>query len=291
MKKGGNLSIILLILLLWPIASSAQRREPLPVEFVKISGRLYEITGGSGARGGMYVGDNGVLVIDAKMDKDSVDRVLQEIERIAGKPVVYLVNTHSDGDHIMGNRFFSESVTVISHENCRKEFFLPQRDGSPSEWSNPELSPFIPSLTFRDKMDVYLGSKKVELWHFGTGHTVGDTVVYFPEENVAFVGDQYFKGRPPLIHSYKGGNSFGHVTNLESMLAALDANQFMSGHSDPASREDIRNHIAVMKKRHEKVSTLIQTGKTLDEIKREFGDNESELVETIFTEITTSSSQ
>lgn len=287
--KKGNLTIVILMLLLWPVSSSAQRREARPVEFVKISDRLYEIIGGSGARGGMYVGDNGVLVIDAKMDKDSVDRVLQEIKRIAGKPVRYLVNTHSDGDHIRGNRFFSESVTVISHENCRKEFFLLKRDGSPSEWSNPELSPFIPSLTFRDKMDVYPGSKKVELWHFGVGHTVGDIVVYFPEENVAFVGDQYFRGRPQLIHSYKGGNSFGHVKNLESMLEVLDARQFMSGHSDPASREDIGNHIAVMKKRHEKVSTLIQTGKTLDEIKEEFEDNESALVETIFTEITTSS--
>ncbi len=289
--KKGNLTIVILMLLLWPVSSSAQRREARPVEFVKISARLYEITGGSGARGGMYVGDNSVLVIDAKMDKDSVDRVLQEIRRIAGKPVRYLVNTHSDGDHIRGNKFFPESVTVISHENCRKEFFLPKRDGSPSEWSNPELSPFIPSLTFRDKMDVYPGSKKVELWHFGVGHTVGDIVVYFPEENVAFVGDQYFRGRPQLIHSYKGGNSFGHVKNLESMLAALDARQFMSGHSDPASREDIRNHIAVMKKRHEKVKALIQTGKTLDEIKQEFVDNESALVETIFTEISTSSSR
>jgi len=289
--KKGTLEIILLVLLLWPMVSSAQRREAPPVEFVKISGRLYEITGGSGARGGMYVGDNGVLVIDAKMDKDSVDSVLQEIKRIAGKPVRFLVNTHSDGDHIRGNKFFSESVTVISHENCRKEFFLPKGDGSPSEWNNPKLSPFIPSLTFRDKMDVYLGSKKVELWYFGVGHTVGDIVVYFPEEKAAFVGDQYFRGRPQLIHSYKGGNSFGHVKNLESMLEALDASQFMSGHSDPASREDIGNHIATMKKRQEKVKTLINTGKTLDEIKKEFEDNESALVETIFTEITTSSSR
>ncbi len=104
--KKGNLTIVILMLLLWPVSSSAQRREARPVEFVKISDRLYEIIGGSGARGGMYVGDNGVLVIDAKMDKDSVDRVLQEIKRIAGKPVRYLVNTHSDGDHIRGNRFF-----------------------------------------------------------------------------------------------------------------------------------------------------------------------------------------
>ena len=80
-------------------------------------------------------------------------------------------------------------------------------------------------------MDVYLGLKKVELWYFGIGHTTGDIVIYFPEEKTAFIGDQYFYGRSQLIHSYKGGNSFGHVENLIKMLETLYAEKFYSGHS------------------------------------------------------------
>jgi glyoxylase-like metal-dependent hydrolase (beta-lactamase superfamily II) len=134
-------------------------------------------------------------------------------------------------------------------------------------------------------MDIYLGSKKVELWYFGVGHTTGDAVVYLPEEKTAFIGDQAFVGRPQLIHSYKGGNSFEHVKTLTKMLENIAAEKFCSGHSDIISRETIQKHIAEMKTRQEKVGSLIQKGKTLEEIKKEFSENESRLIESIFNEI------
>ncbi|MQY78949.1 MAG: MBL fold metallo-hydrolase, partial [Bacteroidetes bacterium] len=240
---------------------------------------------GQGARGGAYIGDNEVLLIDAKMDKKSVDQTIEEINKLTDKPIKYLVNTHSDGDHISGNQYFPETVIFIAHENCRNDFYHPGRDGSPSEWNNPELAPFIPSITFNDKMDIYLGTKKVELWYFGVGHTTGDIVVYFPEEKTAFLGDQIFLTRPQLIHSYKGGNSFEHVKTLTKMLKTLDAEKFCSGHSEIANREVIRNHIDQMIKRQEKVKSLIKNGKDLEEIKSEFEENEAGLIETIFNEI------
>jgi len=274
-----------LFLLLFVSYSFAQQREVQPVSFNKISDRLYEIVGGQGARGGAYIGDNEVLVIDAKMNKNSVDQVIEGIKRITDKPIKYLVNTHSDGDHVRGNQYFPETVTFIGHENCRKEFFHTGRDGSQSEWNNPDLAPFIPSLTFRDKMDLYLGSKKVELWYFGIGHTTGDIVIYFPEEKTAFVGDQIFLSRVPLVHSYKGGNSFERVKTLTKMLVRLDAEKFCSGHSEMTDREGIRNQIDIMKRYQEKVKVLIKKGYSLDEIKGEFKEDEARLIETIYNEI------
>jgi cyclase len=288
MKRKSIIICISVFLLLSASYLLAQQREVQPVEFKKISDRLYEILGGSGANGGAYIGDNGVLIIDAKMDKNSVDQVLQGIKKITDKPIKYLVNTHSDGDHVRGNQYFPQMVTIISHENCRKEFFHPGRDGSLSEWNKPELAAFIPSLTFRDKMDVYLGSKKAELWYFGIGHTTGDIVIYFPEEKTAFIGDQFFLTRPQLIHSYKGGNSFEHVKTLTKMLDTLDAEKFCSGHSEIVDRETIKNHIEQMKKRQEKVKTLMEQGKSLEEIKSEFEENEARLIESIYNEIKSS---
>ncbi len=285
MKNNSKLTFVLVLLLLFASNSFGRRRAAQPVEFKKISEGLFEILGGRGAQGGAYIGDNGVLVIDAKMDKKSVDQVIEGLRRITDKPIRYLVNTHSDGDHVAGNRYFPETVTFIAHENCRQEFFHPRRDGTPSEWSKPELSPFVPSLTFRDKMDVYLGSKKAELWYFGVGHTTGDAVVYFPEEKIAFIGDQIFLTRAQLIHSYKGGNSFEHVKTLTKMLQTLDAEKFCSGHSEMTNRETIRNHIDQMKKRQEKVKALTEKGKNVEEIKSEFEENEARLIETICNEI------
>jgi len=278
--------IFILVLLFGLISPSfAQQKEAQPVKFLKISNNLYEIHGGSGANGGLYIGDNGVLVIDAKMNKDSVDQVLAGIKNITDKPVIYLVNTHSDGDHVNGNRFFPESVIIVAHINCRKEFFHTQRDGSASTWSSTELAPFVPSVTFNDKMDIYLGTKKIELWYFGKGHTTGDIVVYFPEEKTAFVGDQIFIGRAQLIHSYKGGNSFAHVKTLTKMLTTLDAEKFCSGHADVIGREAVKKHIKEMVGLQDKVKDLKALGKKLAEIKAKFNENESRLIEAIYNEI------
>jgi cyclase len=284
MKKNTGLLLLLTIFLFAP-DSFGRRGQTQPVEFRKISDRLYEILGGQGSRGGAYIGDNGVLVIDAKSDSKTVDEVIAGIRKITDKPVKYLVNTHSDGDHVTGNRYFPQTATFIAHENCRKDFFQPGRNGAPSDWNKPELSPFVPSVTFRDKMDLHLGSKKVELWYFGVGHTTGDIVLYFPEEKTAFLGDQVFLERAQLIHAHKNGNSFEHVKTLSMMLEKLDAEDFCSGHSEMTDRDGIRRHIARMKERQDKVRELIAKGKSAEEIKAEFEASEARLIETICNEL------
>jgi len=283
MKK--KIELVLMLTLLLASNSIGRQRAEQPVEFKKISDRLFEIVGGRGAQGGAYIGDDGVLVIDAKMDQASVNQVIEGIKRITDKPIKYLVNTHGDGDHIVGNRYFPETVTIIAHENCRKDFFLPGRNGAASQWSKPDLAPFVPSLTFSDKMNIHIGSKTVELWYFGVGHTTGDTVVYFPQEKTAFIGDQVFLARAQLIHSYKGGDSFEHVKTLTKMLGKIDAEKFCSGHSEMTNRAGIENHIDRMKKRQEKIRALIAKGKNTEEIKGEFEDSEARLVESICGEI------
>ena len=289
MKNTIKIIFMLAFAFLFVSNALGRQRAEQPVEFKKLSDRLFEIVGGQGAQGGAYIGDDGVLVIDAKMDKASVGQVIEGIKQITGKPIKYLVNTHGDGDHIVGNRYFPETVTIIAHENCRKDFFLPGRNGAASEWSRPDLAPFVPSLTFSEKMNIHLGSKTVELWYFGVGHTTGDTVVYFPEEKTAFIGDQIFLTRAQLIHSYKGGDSFEHVKTLTKMLGTIDAEKFCSGHSEMTNHAGIENHIGQMKKRQEKIRALIEKGKNTEEIKSEFEDSEARLIESICDEIKKSS--
>jgi len=278
---------IICVLALCPFSSvvSGRQAQSQPVEFKKISDRLFEIHGGRGSQGGAYIGDDAVLVIDSKMDEQSVEQVIAGLKEMTDKPIKYLVNTHSDGDHVAGNRYFPKTVTFVAHENCRKDFFRPGRDGSESQWNTPQLAPFVPSLTFSEKMEIHLGTKKVELWYFGVGHTTGDAVLYFPEEKTAFIGDQVFLTRPQLIHSYKGGNSFEHVKTLTLMLETIDAERFCSGHSEMTDRNGIKNHIRDIRSMQEKVKSLIEKGKGLEEIKGQFGQNEGRLIEAIYAEI------
>ncbi len=219
-------SILVLVILFSTSVFGQQSQAPIassPVVSKQVESNIYMFTGGRGANTGAYIGEKEVLLIDSKQDSASVGQVLAAIKKLTNSPVTRLVNTHADGDHVFGNRFQPKGVTFIAHENCLKEFFVPNMNGTPSDWNNPDLKPFLPSVPYTDRMDLQVGAKKIELRHFGTGHTTGDTVVYFPEEKVAFIGDQVFVGRVQLIHGYEGGISWGDGANLEKMLAILSA--------------------------------------------------------------------
>ncbi len=284
--KSRYLSVLLTGLLL--IAASpafTQRGQTPPVTFNKISDCLYEIQGGSGAASGAYIGDDSVILIDAKMDEASQQAILDKIADMTDKPIKYLINTHSDGDHINGNQYVPKSVTIISHENCRTEILGPGRNGEGSQWTNTELMPFVPSVTFTDKMAVYPGGQKVALSYHGVGHTTGDAVVFFAEEKTAFIGDMVFLERPQLIHSYKDGNSLKYVETVTNMLASVDADKFVTGHSSIVNRSQIRAHLEQMKQRQAKVRSLMSQNRTLAQIQNEFAENEATLIETIYNEL------
>ncbi len=206
---------------------TAQERETSPVTLARISESVYQIVGGRGSNGGVIIGEGGVLFVDSKMDEESVKQSIEAIRSTTDKPVKFLVNTHSDSDHIMGNRYFPNTFTFIAHDNCRDDFF--KKDfGRESDWGEPEYYPFTPSLTFKENLNVWLGKDLVELHYFGIGHTSGDIVVYYPKDKIAFLGDLYFSGRPQLIHSNKNGNSFEYVKTLTEMLETLDAETFFT---------------------------------------------------------------
>ena len=46
-----------------------------------------------------------------------------------------------------------------------------------------------PTLTFNDRLTLYLGKRRVDLMFLGRGHTAGDIVAHVPDENVMFTGD------------------------------------------------------------------------------------------------------
>jgi cyclase len=283
-----NFSILVLIILFSTAAFGQQSQPaaaPAPVVSKQVSPNIYMFTQGRGANTGAYIGEKEVLLIDSKQDSASVAQVLAAIKKLTNNTVTRLVNTHADRDHVFGNRFQPAGLIFIAHENCLKEFFLPSMDGTPSDWNNTALNAFLPSVTYKDRMDIEVGAKPIQLHYFGVGHTTGDTVVYFPDEKVAFIGDQIFTTRVQLIHAYKGGSSFGEVAVLEKMLSTIDAQQFVCGHNDVIDRAAVQSHIAQMKAMQEKVRDLKVKGQSIEEVQKQFGKNQSALIQTIYNEI------
>jgi cyclase len=277
---------VLAVLVFCSMSLTVGFSQQLPATSVeKVADHIYVVKGGSGANTGFYVGEKGVLVIDAKMTAESAKEMIEEIKKLTLKPVTSMVLTHSDGDHVNGLAGFPSGLEIISHAQTKKDM--------EEAFKDPKLEalrPYLPNKTLTEKMDVRMGRERIHLLHFGPAHTSGDVVIFFPAEKVAFVGDLVFIGRDPLIHRQKGGTSLGLVKTLHALLE-LPADRYVPGHGDVVSKSDIETLTKSIEEKQAKIRTMIQEGKTLDDVKKALGVEDSpgrrfmSLVEVIYLDL------
>ena len=298
MKRWFVYVIICLLFLGFISLSSAQQQtsqqtQPLRQEVPAISvqnvrGSIYQLKGGMGANTGFFIGEREVVAVDAKMTEDSAREMIGEIKKLTSHPIRTMIITHSDSDHVNGLVGFPQGIDIISHEKTRVHM--------DKAFQSVQERAYLPNITFSDRLSLYPGSglrgTRIDLFYFGPAHTDGDAVVYFPDEKVAFIGDLIFIGRDMLIHRHKNGSSFGLVKVLKAILN-LDAEIFISGHSDLATRKDIQNLIEGVEEKQIRIQALAREGKTLGQVKEIFhvedppgGLRRMSLVEVIYLEVT-----
>jgi cyclase len=293
--RGFKNPALFLLFILAGVGYCLAQQQPLTVQ--KIRGGIYMVKGGSGANTGFYIGDTEVLIIDAKMTVESTKQIIEEVRKLTAKPITRIILTHSDGDHVNGLNGLPAGLKIYAHPQTKKD--LEEASKSPD---TPYLREYLPNevcspcaASKESSMNLRMGAELLQLYYFGPAHTSGDLVVYFPAEKVAFVGDLTFVGRDPLIHRQKGGSSLGLMETLQSLLS-LDADTFISGHSDPLTRQDIQGIYASLAEKRDKVKAMIDEGKSLDEIKKAFGIQDAQvqpgrprfpgLVEVIYLDLT-----
>jgi cyclase len=271
------------------VLSTGFTQQPSTHTATQVADNVYMIRG-SLANTGFIVGEEEVLFIDAEMTADAAKDMLDLMKKETSKSLTKLVLTHSDGDHINGIGGFPKGLEIYSSAEAKNEMIAEFK-----AQSLQNLMDYLPTQTFTDKMDIHLGSERIQLLHFGPAHTSGDTVVFIPDKKIAFVGDLVFLGMDPLIHRQKGGTSLGLIKNLQAILN-LDADTFISGHNDVLSRNDVENVLKDVQKKVDKVRSLILQGKSLNETKEAFGIKDipakagglsfPSLVEVIYLELT-----
>jgi glyoxylase-like metal-dependent hydrolase (beta-lactamase superfamily II) len=244
-----------------PTQPAQYQPQPAPLTLEKIADNIYQVKGGSGANGGVIIGQKEVMVIDAKMSEESAKQMLAEIGKISPVPVRVLALTHSDGDHVNGITGFPTDIKILAQEETKRYMDEAFKD-------EKQRAYLLLIKTFASGGPEYdLGGRKVRLLYFGPAHTSGDAVVFCPQEKVAFLGDLFFAGRDPLVHRHKNGSSFGLVKVLNSVLQ-LDAEVFLSGHAEKATRADVENLIKSIEEKQAQIKAMIAAGKSLDEIKK-----------------------
>ena len=180
--------------------------QPLELEIQEIADNLYVLTGPtSGGNTAIFVTNDGVVLVDSKLPGLGPN-ILEYITFLTDNPVTTLINTHSHLGHVGGNAEFSASVDIIAHaataDNMRVANLFPD-------------SPGLPTTTFSDQMAIGTGDDMVALYHFGPGHTAGDTWVVFPAVRAAHSGDIFPGRRLPFIDVDAGGSGLAIADTLQ----------------------------------------------------------------------------
>ena len=229
------------------IAVGGQEPEPLSIRPVKDG--LYLING-TGGNVGVRVTSEGVILIDDKFPRN-FEAIQNRVSEVTDQPVKYVINTHHHGDHAGGNVEYVKIAEVIAHQNARDNMIKNEQDGPPR-------------IVYTNETAVYLGGAEVRAYHFGRGHTNGDTIVYFPDLRTIHGGD-LLHGIAPFIDYANGGSSREWITTLDQALE-LDFNTAIPGHGQVMTKTDVRafrdQFVAV--RRH--MTELLESGVSKDDV-------------------------
>jgi glyoxylase-like metal-dependent hydrolase (beta-lactamase superfamily II) len=195
---------------------------------------------------GLVVGDDAALVIDTRGSERQGRELADEIRWITqGRLVV--ANTHHHYDHTFGNFAFLPAE-MWGHEQCAARLRSDSRTTQYAlaaampefalEYTDTHITP--PNKTFRDSVQLELGRRKVELTHYGRGHTDNDIVVVVPDVHVVFAGDLVEQGGPP---SFEDSYPMDWPGTLGRILDVAHG-AVVPGHGEVVSRAFVEGQLA-----------------------------------------------
>jgi len=184
---------------------------------------------------GILVGRDGTVLIDTVATRPRAARLAAQVAMMSPGPVRTIVNTHHHGDHTFGNCAFDPSVTVVAHELATAEMLdagLGLTGLWPAvDWGEIRLVP--PTMTFSERLTLYVDQRRVELHHVGPAHTTNDVVAWLPDERVLFAGDVVMSGCTPFVLM---GSVSGSLSALRR-LRELNPATVVSGHGPVSGPE------------------------------------------------------
>src|SRR2546427_7770119 len=223
------------------ICSSAARAQQqqdfskVQIKVTKVSGNIYMLEG-QGGNIAASVGEDGIVIVDDQFAPlaDKIQAALKEL-KITDKPVRFVINTHYHGDHTGGNVPFNNAgSTLIAQDNLRKRLEsggTAGNGGSIKMENKPAPKEALPIITFEHDVTVHLNGEDIRALHFPAGHTDGDSIIFFPKNNVVHMGDDFVRYGFPFIDVSSVGSVQGMIAALEKATAQLPADvKVIPGH-------------------------------------------------------------
>ncbi len=198
--------------------------EEKKISFTQLGEGLYAFTAEGDPNTGVIIGDDSVMIVDAQATPVMAQLVIEQIRGVTDKPIKYVVLSHYHAVRVLGASAY-DSEQIIASDTCRAMIHERGQEDWDSEYARfPRLFQAAdsipgltwPTMTFKDKMTVYMGKRRVDLMHLGRAHTAGDIVAWVPDSRVMFSGD---------IVEYKSACycGDGHFGDWQGTLDAISA--------------------------------------------------------------------
>jgi glyoxylase-like metal-dependent hydrolase (beta-lactamase superfamily II) len=218
--------------------ASAAPAGPLTPE--KVSDGIWLMPGG--AKSVVIEFRDHVMVVDAPESEERSIAVMEATKKVVpGKPIRYVVNSHSHFDHSSGLRTYAaEGVTIVTHPvnvPYYEQLWAGPRTITPDRLARSgrkAVFETVPgSRTFTD------GARRVVVHHYaGNFHNPGMLMVHLPKERILIEADSY---TPPANNSEAPGG----VVNLVHFYQAverlrLEVEQIIPIHGRLVTMDDLR---------------------------------------------------
>jgi len=198
----------------------------------KLGDGLYMVT--ENAYQSMFlVYETGVVVVDAPPTYSA--HIKQAIAEVTDKPITHVIYSHSHTDHIGGVTDLGGRPITIAQEET-KRLLLRDKD--------PKRPP--PTVTFKDRYTLRVGSQVLELSYHGEAHEPGNIFIYAPRQKTLMVVDVIFPGWMPwrrfaVAHEVQG---------VFDQVALIDKHPFeilVGGHvTRTGTHADVRTQLEFM---------------------------------------------
>jgi len=232
----------------------------------KVKDNLYIITGSapaprdafSGGNTAVFITDTGVVVVDTKLAGWG-QVILDRIKTVTNKPVTMIINTHTHGDHTGSNEFFGTNVETVVQENTKAN--MEKMDAFKGDKAK-----FLPKKTYKDKTTVLSGKDAIDLYHFGPGHTNGDTFVVFRELRTMHAGDMFPWKDAPFIDRSNGGSGVEWPKSIDKVLKNVkNVETVIGGHQPVATWKDLQTFQQYTADLLAQCEAALKAGKSVDD--------------------------
>jgi glyoxylase-like metal-dependent hydrolase (beta-lactamase superfamily II) len=198
----------------------------LPLKIDQVPGKpIWYSTGNPGIPGkdnegntsnaGFVVTSGGVVVFDALGTPSLGWALLQQIRTVTDKTIRYVVLSHYHADHIYGLQAFRDhtDATIVAQERAgeykdneqtadeKAGLRLDQRRAALSPWVDGNTRVVPPDITFKERMTISLGDRRLTLLYAGPAHSSSDIMMMVEPDGVLFAGDIVQNSRIPFMNS------------------------------------------------------------------------------------------